>query len=120
MSAQANAIRLGVRRGLTEFKQSLRSAQDQGYYVFTALGVVGYLLIRKDDTVEGTDLLIPAVSLPSILGGLLAFGIVVGPAYSLAMEREDGTLLRHKAIRTGCAATSPAAFCCTAWGSSRR
>jgi ABC-2 type transport system permease protein len=101
MSAQANAIRLGVRRGLTEFRQSLRSAQDQGYYVFTALAVVGYLLIRRDDTVAGTDLLVPAVSLPSILGGLLAFGIVIGPAYSLAMEREDGTLLRHKAIPHG-------------------
>ena len=101
MSARSNAVGLGVRRGLTEFKQSLRSPQDQGYYVFTALAVVGYLLIRKDDTVEGTDLLVPAVSLPSILGGLLAFGIVIGPAYSLAMEREDGTLLRHKAIPHG-------------------
>jgi len=101
VSAQTNAVRLGVRRGLTEFRQSLRSAQDQGYYVFTALAVVGYLLIRQDDRVEGSSLLVPSVSLPSILGGLLAFGIVIGPAYSLAMEREDGTLLRHKAIPHG-------------------
>ena len=50
---------------------------------------------------EGTDLLLPSVALPSILGALLAFGVIIGPAYSLAMEREDGTLLRHKAVPHG-------------------
>jgi len=39
--------------------------------------------------------------MPSILGSLIAFGVVVGPAYTLAMEREDGTLLRYKAIPHG-------------------
>jgi ABC-2 type transport system permease protein len=63
--------------------------------------VLGYLIIRRNDTVEGTDLLVPAVSLPSILGSLIAFAVVVGPAYTLAMEREDGTLLRYKAIPHG-------------------
>ena len=33
-----------------------------------------------------------------ILGALVAFGVVIGPAYALAMEREDGTLLRAKAM----------------------
>ena len=41
------------------------------------------------------------MALPSILGGLVAFGVVIGPAYGLAMEREDGTLLRHKAVPHG-------------------
>jgi ABC-2 type transport system permease protein len=101
MSPASNAVRLGVRRGLTEFNQSLRSTQDQGFYISTALMVLGYLVIRRNDEVAGSDLLVPAVSLPSILGGLIAFGLVVGPAYALAMEREDGTLLRHKAIPHG-------------------
>jgi ABC-2 type transport system permease protein len=96
-----NAVRLGLQRGWTEFVQSLRSPQDQGFYLFTALMVLGYLLIRRNDRVEGTDLLVPSVSLPSILGGLIAFGVVIGPAYGLAMEREDGTLLRHKAVPHG-------------------
>jgi ABC-2 type transport system permease protein len=51
--------------------------------------------------VEGTSLLLPSVALPSILGALLAFGVVIGPAYALAMEREDGTLLRLKAVPHG-------------------
>ena len=43
------------------------------------------------------------MALPSILGALVAFGVVVGPAYALAMEKEDGTLLRHKAVPHGLA-----------------
>ena len=101
MTPRRPAIRLGLRRGWTEFIQSIRSAQDQGFYLFTGLAVLGYLILRRDDKVEGTDLLVPAVALPSILAGLVAFGVVIGPAYALAMEREDGTLLRHKAVPHG-------------------
>jgi ABC-2 type transport system permease protein len=39
--------------------------------------------------------------MPGILGALIAFGLVVGPGYALAMEREDGTLLRSKATPYG-------------------
>lgn len=101
MSPTANGIRLGLRRGWTEFTQSLRSAQDQGFYLFTGLATLGYLVIRRNDEVEGTDLLVPSVALPSIIGALVAFSVVIGPAYLLAMEREDGTLLRHKAVPNG-------------------
>jgi len=96
-----HAIRLGLRRGWTEFVQSLRSSQDQWYYLFTGGLAVGYLYLRRNTEVEGTDLLLPSVSLPSILGALIAFGVVIGPAYALAMEKEDGTLLRHKAVPHG-------------------
>ena len=101
MNARVHAIRLGLRRGWTEFLQSIRSTQDQGYYLFTAFLVLGYLFLRRNTEVEGTDLLVPSVALPSILGALVAFGVVIGPAYSLAMEKEDGTLLRHKAVPNG-------------------
>jgi len=96
-----NAVRLGLRRGWTEFVLSLRSTQDQWFYLFTGGAAVGYLWLRRDTPVEGTDLLLPSVALPSILGALVAFGVVIGPAYSLAMEKEDGTLLRHKAVPYG-------------------
>lgn len=99
--ALPHAVRLGVRRGWTEFVLSLRSSQDQWFYLFTAFLAVGYLYLRRDTPVEGTDLLLPSVALPSILGGLVAFGLVIGPAYSLAMEKEDGTLLRAKAVPHG-------------------
>ncbi|MGY1600719.1 ABC transporter permease [Geodermatophilus sp. SYSU D00815] len=101
MNATRHAIGLGIRRGWTEFVLSIRSPQDQGFYLFTALATLLYLWINRDDEVEGTGLLMPTVALPSILGALLAFGVIIGPAYALAMEREDGTLLRHKAIPHG-------------------
>ena len=97
----AHAVRLGLARGRTEFVQSLRSSQDQWYYLFTAGLVVGYLYLRRNTEVDGSDLLLPSVALPSILGALIAFGVVIGPAYALAMEKEDGTLLRHKAVPHG-------------------
>jgi ABC-2 type transport system permease protein len=96
-----NAVRLGLRRGWTEFAQSIRSTQDQGFYLFTGAATVGYLFLRRDTEVEGTDLLLPSVALPSILGAFIAFGVIIGPAYALAMEKEDGTLLRHKAVPHG-------------------
>jgi ABC-2 type transport system permease protein len=101
MDPAVHAVRLGLRRGWTEFGQSLRSAQDQGFYLFTGLLTLGYLVIRRNDEVEGSDLLVPSVAMPSIIGALIAFGVIVGPAYMLAMEREDGTLLRYKAIPHG-------------------
>jgi ABC-2 type transport system permease protein len=103
VNPKVHAIRLGLRRGWIEFVQSVRSPQDQGYYVFTGAAVLGYLLLRRDTEVEGTDLLLPSVAMPSIIGALIAFGVVIGPAYSLAMEREDGTLLRAKAVPHGLA-----------------
>jgi ABC-2 type transport system permease protein len=101
VSARRHAIRVGLDRGWTEFVQSLKSPQDQGFYLFMALAVLGYLFVRRDTELEGTGLLVPQVSMPSILGALVAFGVVIGPAYALAMEREDGTLLRAKAVPHG-------------------
>jgi ABC-2 type transport system permease protein len=36
-----------------------------------------------------------------MLGGLLVFSLIIGPASALAMEKEDGTLLRAKAVPHG-------------------
>lgn len=104
MNPSVHALRLGVRRGWIECVQSLRSPQDLGYYVFTAGAIFGYLWLRRDDvvgTIGGSEVGFTTFALPSILGGLVAFSVVIGPAYSLAMEREDGTLLRHKAVPHG-------------------
>ncbi len=101
MNVRTNAVQLGLRRGWIEFAQSMRSAQDWGFNAFMAVAIFGYLWLRRNAEVEGTDLLLPTVSMPSILGALIAFGVVVGPAYALAMQREDGTLLRLKAIPNG-------------------
>ena len=101
MNPTRNAIVQGLRRGWTEFRQSLRSPQDQGFLLFTGVVTLAWLWFNRNDEVGDSGILYPTFALPSILGGLLAFGVVIGPAYSLAMEREDGTLLRHKALPHG-------------------
>ncbi|MGJ7442432.1 ABC transporter permease [Aquipuribacter sp. MA13-6] len=101
MNVRLHAVGVGVRRGLTEFVQSLRSPQDQGFYLFFGVATVIFLYVNRTNEVEGTDLLYPAVALPSILGALLVFNAMLGPAFALAMEREDGTLLRAKAVPNG-------------------
>ncbi len=101
MSPRLHAIRTGLRRGWTEFTLSIRSPQDQGFYLFTAVITLLYLFLNRRSRVPGTDLYLPAVALPSILGAMIAFNLVIGPAYSLAMEREDGTLLRARAAPNG-------------------
>ena len=97
----AYAVRLGLRRGWTEFGQSVRSPQDQAFYVFMGVATLAYLWFNREDEVEGTSLLYPTVALPSILAALVAFNVVMGPASALVMEREDGTLLRYRSLPHG-------------------
>lgn len=101
MNRTRHAFKTGLRRGWTEFINSLKSPQDQGFYVFTALAVLGYLWINRTNEIEGSGLFLPSFAMPSILGAMIAFGLVIGPGYTLAMEREDGTLLRAKAVPHG-------------------
>lgn len=103
MSTRNHAIRSGLARGWHEYRLSLKSPQDWGFYVFLALVTLGYLWLNRNNDVEvgGVSVSMPAYVMPSMLGGLIAFGLVIGPGYSLAMEREDGTLLRLKSAPYG-------------------
>lgn len=101
MNRTRDAIKTGIRRGWTEFMLSLKSPQDQGFYLFTSLAVLGYLWMNRTNEIEETGLFLPSFAMPSILGAMIAFGLVIGPGYTLAMEREDGTLLRAKAVPHG-------------------
>jgi ABC-2 type transport system permease protein len=101
MNPKTHAFKSGLARGWHEFVLGLRSPQDWGFYLFMALATLGYLWLNRNNELEGTSLFLPTFALPSILGGLIVFGLVIGPGYSLAMEREDGTLLRFKATPHG-------------------
>lgn len=101
MSAKTQAMRIGLQRGWIEFSKEMRSPGDLMFYLITSGGAMTYLYLNRHDRVPGSDLLVPNVVLPSVLGGFLAFGGVVGMAYALSAEREDGTLLRSKAVPHG-------------------
>lgn len=103
MNPTKNAIRAGVGRGWHEFKLSMRSPQDWGFYAFMAIAIIGYLFFNRNNEIEFDDVtvMLPTLALPGMLGMLIAFGMAIGPGFALAMEREDGTLLRAKAVPHG-------------------
>jgi hypothetical protein len=67
----AHAIRVGITRGWIEFRNSLRSPQDIGFYVFFGGAALAYLLFNRDNIIEGTDIALATVTLPSIIGALV-------------------------------------------------
>ena len=101
MNVMSHAVRIGLARGWTDFSLSIRSVQDQVSTAILPLATIGYLYYQRDVPVEGTTLMLPAVALPSILAMLIVFGLITGPAFQLAMDREDGTLLRAKCAPHG-------------------
>ncbi|QQQ77763.1 ABC transporter permease [Saccharothrix sp. 6-C] len=100
MNTKAQAIRLGVDRGVREFRHSLGSS-DQGYNLFTGLAALTVLWFQRDSPVDGAGLSLAALTLPGLLGMGIVFGALVGPAGQLSVNREDGTLLRAKAVPHG-------------------
>ncbi|MFE0038573.1 ABC transporter permease [Streptomyces sp. NPDC059015] len=101
MNPTAYAVRLGLRRGWTEFRQSVTSPGDIVYYLVLGGVFLGVLFFMRNSTVEGTDLSLATLSMPSMIGGLLAFQALGGAAFALAAEREDGTLLRARTVPQG-------------------
>lgn len=101
MSPIVHAVRLGLVRGWAEHRQWLRSPDELTFTLLIAAGFALVLFFQRNSTVEGTDQSLASVVLPSLLGMMAAFGGVMGAAGVLAVEREDGTLLRAKAIPHG-------------------
>ncbi|MFI2634145.1 ABC transporter permease [Streptomyces collinus] len=101
MSPVWHAAGTGARRGWTELRQTFTTGQDVfGYALWTVLLMVPLFLLR-DDPLKGAGISTGAFMLPSMLGMTLAFTGMMTTAQLLATEREDGTLLRAKAVPNG-------------------
>jgi ABC-2 type transport system permease protein len=101
MSPTTHAARLGLARGWTEFRHYLTSPQDLAWNLFVAVVFVVVLLFQRNTRVEGSTLPLAMLTLPGILGMWVAVGGYQGAGGALAVEREDGTLLRAKAVPQG-------------------
>lgn len=99
MNVLAHTIQLGLKRGIIEFKQSLRNPQDMTWNVIMAVIFLVVLWFQRDARIEGVSLAL--LTLPSLLGMSIAMGGLSGTAGQLSFDREDGTLLRAKAIPQG-------------------
>ena len=101
MTPMLVAARSGLSRGWIELRQTFTTAQDLWtYFFFTAILLV-VMFFTRDVSVPGTNFSLGARTLPSTIGMGVAFGGLVNVAQQLLVEREDGTLLRAKAVPNG-------------------
>ncbi|MPZ83301.1 MAG: ABC transporter permease [Actinophytocola sp.] len=101
MSPTMVAARAGVTRGRIELRQSFTNAQDLWNYFFPTVIFLVVLFFMKGAAVPGTNFNLGSRTLPSMLGMSVAFSGLVTLMMALALEREDGTLLRAKAVPNG-------------------
>ncbi|GAB3458574.1 ABC transporter permease [Actinophytocola sediminis] len=101
MNTTSHALRVGLRRGVIEVRHTFTNAQDLWNYFFPSLIFLVVMFFMRGASVPGTDFSLGTRTLPSVLGMSVVFGGMVTLMMSLALEREDGTLLRAKAVPNG-------------------
>ncbi|MEU4195293.1 ABC transporter permease [Kribbella sp. NPDC026611] len=95
-----NVVQVGLRRGVIELRQSFMNGPELvSHFLWPVLMLVALFFLRHRDF-GSTGLLLGALALPSILGMNAAMGMV-SMSQQLTADREDGTLLRAKAIPRG-------------------
>lgn len=99
-NARWAAVLAGMSRGWIETRQTLTGLVAINYVIAPVIYAV-VLLFMRDGKVPGTDFSLGAMLLPSLVGMSIAFGGLMGPAGTIAVDREDGTLLRSKATPNG-------------------
>jgi len=95
-----NAVRAGLERGLIETRRNLVAADVVGWIWPSAVAVV-VLFFLRDRTVLGTGFSVGAAAVPGLLALNLLLTAMMGMAMALTTEREDGTLLRMRAVPDG-------------------
>jgi ABC-2 type transport system permease protein len=101
MSAGMLAVRAGLRRGQIELKHTFTSMNDLvTLVIFTGI-LVGVMLWTRGTTVPGTHFSLGTAMLASMIGMNVGFNGLATLGGLLAVEREDGTLLRAKATPHG-------------------
>lgn len=100
MSPTTNAVRLGFVRGWIEFQvYFLKDLSSLIGILIIALILVGVLWFERATNVQGVSLAL--LTLPGLLAMLIANEGFSDVARFLSAHREDGTLLRAKAIPQG-------------------
>jgi ABC-2 type transport system permease protein len=101
MDPAVYAVWLGFERGWREFRHALTKPDSIGFSLVTAAAAAVVLYFQRGSTVAGGEVSLAMATLPGLLGMVVALGGCLGAAGTLAVEREDGTLLRMKAVPHG-------------------
>jgi ABC-2 type transport system permease protein len=95
------AARAGLSRGWIEFRQTLTTPGDLIAFLIMTGGFLAAMIWTRHTHVPGTDFSLGTTMLVSVLGLDVGVYGVVAISDVLVVEREDGTLLRAKAIPNG-------------------
>ncbi|WP_442785180.1 ABC transporter permease [Amycolatopsis sp. H20-H5] len=95
------AARAGVTRGRIEIRQQLTNREDLLNLVLPATIFLVVMIFMRDASLPGTNFSLGAATVPGVLGAGITLNGLTGMAGALAVEREDGTLLRAKATPNG-------------------
>ncbi len=101
MNPQLHAVRLGLSRGWIEFRQSITTRADQIWMALINGIFLLVLFLQRDATIPGTNISLALATLPGLLGMNVILAGWMNTAMMLAVEREDGTLLRAKSTPNG-------------------
>jgi ABC-2 type transport system permease protein len=95
------ALRAGFQRGLIELRQSFTNLQDLWGYFFPTVIFLVVMTLMKGSLIPGTTFSRGSMTLPSLIGAGIGFNAMTNTMQQLTVEREDGTLLRAKALPNG-------------------
>ncbi len=95
------AVRAGLSRGWIEFRQTLTTPHDLIALLITTGAFLAAMIWTRHTQVPGTHFSLGTTMLVSVLGlNVVIYGVIT-TGDLLVTEREDGTLLRAKAIPNG-------------------
>jgi ABC-2 type transport system permease protein len=95
------AVRLGLERGRIELRQTFTSVSDNSQLVvFVALSLL-VLVIFRHRMIPGSHFSLSLFILPSMIGMNIAINSLAGISGQIPVDRDDGTMLRTKAIPGG-------------------
>jgi ABC-2 type transport system permease protein len=95
------AARAGLSRGWIEFKQTLTTPGDLSTILITTGGLLAAMIWTRHTHLPGTRFSLGTTMLASVLALNVGYYGVVNMGDLIVVEREDGTLLRAKAIPNG-------------------
>lgn len=99
MNPTTTTLRAGLTQGLVELRQSFTGGELIGNLFWPIATLVALFFLRHRH-VDGTELGLGTLVLPGVLGMFVALGMLL-VVQNLTADREDGTVLRAKAIPDG-------------------
>lgn len=103
MNPTLTAVRLGLKRGRIEIRQTFTSVSEIIQFAIFSAAAVYILIIFSHRMIPGTNYALSLSILPSMIGMNIALNGLAGISGQMPVDREDGTTLRAKSVPGGLA-----------------